>query len=122
MVGSKSKQLKIGSNTSSPPSLCSLIPTINRKDYPPLAKDYDWTYSTNYAGNYQGGQWCEEGVKRVNYAKLSSLDEKILFFHETVLFEDELADNGISQFSVKIVIPLPLPTCVCVCSKLNHRI
>lgn len=40
--------------------------------------------------------------ERVNIDKLK-VKEKILFYEEVMLFEDELADNGTAQLSVKIV-------------------
>ncbi|KFK30065.1 hypothetical protein AALP_AA7G212100 [Arabis alpina] len=80
--------------------------------------DYDYTFTTPYRGseviekdkeavevkaNLEGEasiQWenCEE---QIDLAALS-LKEPILFYDEVVLYEDELADNGISLLTVKV--------------------
>ncbi len=43
-----------------------------------------------------------ETEERIDYQKLKD-QERIAFFDEVILFEDELADNGAAVFSVKIV-------------------
>ncbi|KAF3533928.1 hypothetical protein DY000_02036601 [Brassica cretica] len=80
--------------------------------------DYDYTFTTPYSGsgvvekdqetveakaNTEGGaslKWenCEE---QIDLAALS-LKEPILFYDEVVLYEDELADNGVSLLTVKV--------------------
>ena len=40
--------------------------------------------------------------QRINYDKLKE-KEKILFFDDVILYEDELDDNGCSKLSVKMV-------------------
>ena len=40
--------------------------------------------------------------ERIDYEKLK-VQERIAFYDEVILFEDELADNGAAIFSVKIV-------------------
>ncbi|XP_010530725.1 PREDICTED: TIP41-like protein isoform X2 [Tarenaya hassleriana] len=80
--------------------------------------DYDYTFTTPYCGSEvisrdeekQGAdadldretslRWenCEE---RIDLAALS-LKEHILFYDEVVLYEDELADNGVSLLTVKV--------------------
>ncbi len=40
--------------------------------------------------------------ERIDYEKLK-VQERIAFYDEVILFEDELADNGAAVFSVKIV-------------------
>ena len=40
--------------------------------------------------------------ERIDYEKLKQ-PEKIYFYDEVILFEDELADNGTAVLSVKIV-------------------
>lgn len=44
----------------------------------------------------------EETDERIDYEKLKK-QERIAFYDEVILFEDELADNGAAVFSVKIV-------------------
>ncbi|AEE86352.1 TIP41-like protein [Arabidopsis suecica] len=80
--------------------------------------DYDYTFTTPYCGsevvekdketveakaNPKGEatlQWenCED---QIDLAALS-LKEPILFYDEVVLYEDELADNGVSLLTVKV--------------------
>lgn len=71
-----------------------------------IVKNYDWTYSTEYEGTVIGDD-CGKYKFQINndlqlpIDKLSKPD-KILFFDEMVLFEDELADCGVSMLNVKI--------------------
>lgn len=44
----------------------------------------------------------EETSERIDYERLKQ-QEKIFFYDEAILYEDELADNGTSVLSVKIV-------------------
>ena len=46
-----------------------------------------------------------ETEDRIDYEKLKE-QERIAFYDEVILFEDELADNGAAVFSVKIVSAL----------------
>lgn len=69
-------------------------------------KNFDWTYSTTYAGTCgQDLQFKEAGQGHLGIplARLARTDEPILFYDDVVLFEDELHDNGIANLSVKIV-------------------
>lgn len=63
-------------------------------------KPYDWTYSTNYRGSVIGGEF-EKTTDKIPLEKLLRPDP-ILFFDESILFEDELGDNGISMLSTKV--------------------
>lgn len=63
-------------------------------------KPYDWTYSTNYRGTVSGGRF-EQTEEKIPLEKLLRPDP-ILFFDESILFEDELGDNGISMLSTKV--------------------
>jgi len=81
-----------------------------RQDSPHVNKivhPYDWTFSTAYQGTPIG---IEENIleasptqEKINYEKLK-IKEKILFYDEVELFEDELDDNGCSHLSVKLRI------------------
>ncbi|XP_020578524.1 TIP41-like protein [Phalaenopsis equestris] len=77
--------------------------------------DYDYTFTTPYCGseaielnceqlNFKDGcqspHW-EDCDQRINLAALVS-NEPILFYDEVILYEDELADNGISLLTVKV--------------------
>ncbi|SGZ49895.1 CIC11C00000002741 [Sungouiella intermedia] len=63
-------------------------------------KPYDWTYSTNYRGSVTDAKFESTGDK-IPLEKLLRPDP-ILFFDESILFEDELGDNGIAMLSTKV--------------------
>ncbi|XP_035741432.1 TIP41-like protein [Vespa mandarinia] len=63
-------------------------------------KPFDWTFTTNYTGTISGFH-LEETKDRIDLDKLRR-KEKIRFYHDLTLFEDELHDNGIAVCSVKI--------------------
>ncbi|XP_063989529.1 TIP41-like protein [Diachasmimorpha longicaudata] len=63
-------------------------------------KPFDWTFTTDYTGTMEDVT-IEETKERIDMEKLKR-KEKILFYHELTLFEDELHDNGIGSLSVKI--------------------
>ncbi|XP_065158009.1 TIP41-like protein [Atheta coriaria] len=64
-------------------------------------KPYDWTFSTDYKGSIQGNCTVEPTDERIDMERLKE-KEKILFYQELMLYEDELHDNGIAQCTVKI--------------------
>ncbi|XP_059445637.1 TIP41-like protein [Corylus avellana] len=86
--------------------------------------DYDYTFTTPYCGSEtieidteERGRgeisqeacslhWedCEEQIDVVSLAS----KEPILFYDEVVLYEDELADNGVSLLTVKVRV---MPSC-----------
>ncbi|GAB2291724.1 TIP41-like protein [Dionaea muscipula] len=78
--------------------------------------DYDYTFTTPYHGSEiietekqsrestLGGACCpkwEDCAEKINLVALAAR-EPILFYDEVVLYEDELADNGISLLTVKV--------------------
>ncbi|XP_076278085.1 TIP41-like protein [Lasioglossum baleicum] len=63
-------------------------------------KPFDWTFTTSYTGSVSNFKF-EETNERIDMDKLRRKD-KILFYHDLTLFEDELHDNGIAVCSVKI--------------------
>lgn len=77
-----------------------------------VGPDYDWTFTTTYKGTLCTASGdteapLHEGLVTETEEKID-LDrlrrpEAMLFFDEVVLFEDELADNGVSFLSVKVV-------------------
>jgi len=76
----------------------------SRKDCPHLNKvvqPYDWTFTTPYSGSLSGPWTVKPTQESINYEKLK-IQEKILFFDEVLLFEDELDDNGCTKLSVKL--------------------
>lgn len=83
-----------------------------------IVLDYDYTFTTSYSGseslaissNSQADslklEWSET-EDRIDLVSLQARDP-ILFFDEVVLYEDELADNGVSLLTVKVRI---MPSC-----------
>lgn len=65
-------------------------------------KPFDWSFSTDYQGTLNEKVRLETTNIRLDMFKLMQ-KERLLFFHEISLFEDELHDHGISMCSVKIV-------------------
>lgn len=71
-----------------------------------VIKPFDWTYSTHYKGTLFGNNEAYKITpteERIDVDKLK-VKSKILFYQDIILFEDELADNGTAQCSVKIRI------------------
>ncbi|XP_013774848.1 TIP41-like protein [Limulus polyphemus] len=69
-----------------------------------VIKPFDWTFTTAYKGTLMSTDnslQVSETSERIDIEKLK-VREKILFFEDIHLFEDELADNGCAQCSVKI--------------------
>jgi len=71
-----------------------------------IRKPFDWTYSTSYTGSLIPSPthlWqTSPGHLEIDIPMLKRPDP-ILFYDEVVLYEDELADNGIAQLVVKVV-------------------
>ncbi|XP_076619023.1 TIP41-like protein [Colletes latitarsis] len=63
-------------------------------------KPFDWTFTTNYTGTAANFK-VQDTNERIDMDKLKKR-EKILFYNDLTLFEDELHDNGIAVCSVKI--------------------
>ncbi|KAL2857397.1 TIP41-like family-domain-containing protein [Aspergillus pseudodeflectus] len=68
-----------------------------------VVKPFDWSYSTDYKGSIISlqGRDFEETSTPIPIELLKRPDP-ILFFDEVILYEDELADNGITMLSCKI--------------------
>lgn len=65
-------------------------------------KPYDWSFATDYQGTFNDLVRCEDTDEKIDIFKLMK-KERILFYHDLTLFEDELHDHGIATCSVKIV-------------------
>lgn len=65
-------------------------------------KPFDWTFSSVYRGTVSGPTEFQPTEERINIETLKQKD-KILFYQELMLYEDELHDNGISSSNIKIV-------------------
>jgi len=75
-----------------------------------VVKPYDWTFTTKYAGDYTSISDNQEPTITTEEINLDILrrPDPILFYDEIVLFEDELADNGISKLNIRIRV---MPGC-----------
>ena len=64
---------------------------------------FDWTYTTDFQGTIIQEELVKVGETsdRIDMEKLKR-HEKIHFYQSMVLFEDELADNGIAKLTVKM--------------------
>ncbi|KAI9815530.1 MAG: hypothetical protein M1827_002664 [Pycnora praestabilis] len=74
-----------------------------------VVKPFDWSYTTDYKGTLRSND--REIVPSTKPIPLELLrrPDPILFFDEVILYEDELADNGITMYSCKIrVMPARL--------------
>ena len=65
-------------------------------------KPFDWTFSNDYKGTIAGPVTVTPTDERIDIERLKE-KEKILFYQELMLYEDELHDNGISSCTIKIV-------------------
>ncbi|TID31236.1 hypothetical protein CANINC_000179 [Pichia inconspicua] len=65
-------------------------------------KPFDWTYTSHYKGTMiTDNDWVKNDEIEIPLDKLTS-NNPIKFFDEMILYEDELADNGISILNIKI--------------------
>ncbi|KAH6611927.1 TIP41-like family-domain-containing protein [Boeremia exigua] len=78
------------------------------EDIKEVVKPFDWSYSTDYRGSVPDAPAMQPTTTPIPLALLRRPDP-IEFFDEVVLYEDELADNGIAMLSCKIrVMPARL--------------
>lgn len=95
---------------------------IRSKPSQEIVLDYDYTFTTSYSGSYaiecstiKQADEVNDGLKlawidaedRMDLVALQARDP-ILFYDEVVLYEDELADNGVSLLTVKVRV---MPSC-----------
>ena len=67
-----------------------------------VIKPFDWSYSTDYKGSIRSSLASFEPTKTPIPLELLKRTDPILFFDEVILYEDEMADNGITMYSCKI--------------------
>uniref|UniRef100_A0A5B7BTH6 Putative TIP41-like protein n=1 Tax=Davidia involucrata TaxID=16924 RepID=A0A5B7BTH6_DAVIN len=94
------------------------------KPFQQVILDYDYTFTTPYCGSetveinaeHGSGAISEEGCcslhwedckEQIDVVTLAA-KEPILFYDEVILYEDELADNGVSLLTVKLRV---MPSC-----------
>lgn len=74
-----------------------------------IVKPFDWSYSTDYKGTTESRTFMFESSMSLIPLELLKRPDPILFFDEVMLYEDEMADNGITLLSCKIrVMPARL--------------
>ena len=67
-----------------------------------MVKPFDWSYSTDYKGTVKSGSPRFHPSEEPIPVELLKRQDPILFFDEVMLYEDEMADNGITMLSCKI--------------------
>jgi len=78
-------------------------------DIKEVVKPFDWSYSTDFKGTLAPGSTDFTPTSKPIPLELLKRPEPILFFDDVMLYEDELADNGIAMLSCKIrVMPARL--------------
>ena len=74
-----------------------------------VVKPFDWSYTTNYKGTLVSDNCAFKPSTTPIPLELLKRPDPILFFDEVMLYEDEMADNGITMLSCKIrVMPARL--------------
>lgn len=90
-------------------------------DYLSVVSPFDWTYSTRYRGTLpQSSQ--SQGIPShigINYEMLKKPDSILFFDSDFMLFEDELADHGLSQLCLKVRV---MPQCMLLLQRLLMRL
>lgn len=78
-------------------------------DIKEVVKPFDWSYSTDFKGTLAPGAVDFAPTSKPIPLELLKRPDPILFFDDVILYEDELADNGIAMLSCKIrVMPARL--------------
>lgn len=79
-------------------------------DIKEVVKPFDWSYTTDFKGDTSpNGPQLQPAPEAQIPMELLKRPDPILFFDDVILYEDELADNGITMLSVKIrVMPARL--------------
>ena len=67
-----------------------------------MVKPFDWSYTTAYKGTLRGQHARFEPTDQPIPLEMLKRPDPILFFDELTLYEDEMADNGITLLSCKI--------------------
>jgi TIP41-like family len=89
------------------------------KSKPESIFHYDWTFSTPFLVRAEGGEWIELDESGMRTELLKDQTVPILFFDDVILFEDDLHDNGIAHYSIKLRV---MPTCAYILARLFIRV
>jgi type 2A phosphatase activator TIP41 len=97
-------------------------------------RPFDWTFTPRgYAGSTFNGGNCEhskassspssssiaKASHQIDYERLRDRTKPILWFAENILYEDELADNGLAQLCVRVRV---MPDCWLVLMRFYLRV
>ncbi|ORX85543.1 TIP41-domain-containing protein [Anaeromyces robustus] len=82
-----------------------------------IVRPYDWTFSTDFRGKVENTE-VEITKEQIDMRKLMRRDP-IIFFDQIILYEDELADNGIATLDAKVRV---MPTGIFVLCRFFLRI
>jgi type 2A phosphatase activator TIP41 len=81
----------------------------DQHDIKEVIKPFDWSYTTDYKGDLAPGSTGFQSSTEPIPLELLKRPDPILFFDDVILYEDELADNGITMLSCKVrVMPARL--------------
>jgi type 2A phosphatase activator TIP41 len=78
----------------------------------------DWTFTSTYSGTIHGAQSVHETTEQIDYNMLKE-KQKILFYDEILLYEDELHDWGSCKFHCKIRV---METCIFILTRCFLRV
>ena len=67
-----------------------------------VVKPFDWSYTTDYKGTLLSRSHRFKDATKAIPLELLKRPDPIIFFDEVMLYEDEMADNGITMLSCKI--------------------
>ena len=67
-----------------------------------VVKPFDWSYSTDFKGKVSSDSHPFQPSDKPIPLELLKRPDPILFFDDVMLYEDEMADNGITMLSCKI--------------------
>jgi type 2A phosphatase activator TIP41 len=87
------------------------------QDIQHVGRAFDWSYSTDYRGTLSTDAFTTTS-KQLDMERLKRKDP-ILFYDETLLFEDELADHGLAQYSLKLRV---MPSCFLLLARFYMRL
>ena len=74
-----------------------------------VVKPFDWSYSTDYKGTLRSSKMAFKASDKAIPLELLKQPDPIIFFDDVMLYEDEMADNGITLLSCKLrVMPARL--------------
>ena len=84
-----------------------------------VVKPFDWSYSTDYKGSLRQADPPFESSHKAIPLELLKQPDPIVFFDEVMLYEDEMADNGITTLSCKVRV---MPTRLLLLSRFFMRL